>query len=321
MRKLFLSLCFACFFLVAHSDAFAQLSQFQGNWRNTDPSTRGITRLQINTGATPASVHAWGSCSPNDCDMGAVDGYAYGPNAGSNLNASAQAISAIFRSSFSETIFIIRPARGGQLQAEVFDRFTDGSGRTAYASTYLFERQRGGGMGRGEGGGRGGGRGGGVGRQDCLSYDPNTLRIVNEGAGGWLLTDGTSRMLMLDNRGDAGRAFALARMHTAHCFIGRDNRRTNRRDYIMEYWTGDSGLTATIQGEDCISYNSGTLEIRNEGANGWLLTDGSSRMVMLDNRADAEQALGVASGSSRQCYIGRNNNRPDRKAFIVGYWR
>lgn len=317
MRKLFLSLCFACFVLFAHSDASAQLSQFQGNWRNADASTPGITRIQINTNTSPVRVHAWGSCSPSDCDFGAVDGYAYGPNAGSNLNASAQTVSAVFTTSFSEVVFIIRPSRGERLQADVYTRFTDGSGRTAYAETYSFVRQRGGG-GRGEGGGRGGG---GVSRQDCLSYDPSRLRIVNEGAGGWLLTDGGSRMLTLDNRADAERALALARRHTAHCFIGRDNRRTNRRDYIMEYWTGDSGARTMISGEDCITYNSGSLEIRNEGANGWVLTDGSSRMVMLDSRSDAEQALGIAGGSSRQCFIGRNNNRPNRKDYVVGYWR
>lgn len=307
MRKLFLGLCLTCFVLVAHSDAFAQLSQFQGNWGNTDSATRGITRLQINTGAS-IRVHAWGSCSPNDCDMGMVDGFAYGPSVDSNLNASAQAISATFRTGFNETLFIIRPARGDRLQAEVYTRFTDGSGRTSYTDTYYFARQRGGG-------------GGGIGRQDCLSYNPNNLRIINERALGWLLTDGVSRMLTLDNRGDAERALALARMHTAHCFIGRNNRRPNRQDFIMEYWTGDSGIETTIPGEDCISYNSSSLEIRNEGGGGWLLTDGGSRMVMLSSRTDAEQAMGIASGSSRQCYIGRNNTRPNRKDYIVQYWR
>jgi hypothetical protein len=71
---------------------------------------------------------------------------------------------------------------------------------------------------------------------DCLAYNPRALRIVNEGARGWLLTDGQSRMLMLDNEEDAKKALALARRHTQHCFIGRGNRRPNRKDYIVEYW-------------------------------------------------------------------------------------
>ena len=310
MRKLFAGLLLTCFVLLTQQNASAQLIRFQGNWRNTDPATRGITRIQIDTSPT-VRVRAWGQCTPTDCDMGTVEGFAYGPNVSSNLNASAQAITAIFRTGFSEMIFIIRPISGGRLQADVYDRFTDTSGRTAYVNSYTFARQ----------GGGGGGGGGGASRQDCLPYNPNSLRIVNEGARGWLLTDGGSRMKMLDNRADAERALALARRHTAHCFIGRDNRRPNRSDFIMEYWIGDSGITTTILGEDCIPYNPGTLEIRNEGVRGWLLTDGSSRMNMLANRADAEQAMGVASGSSRQCFIGRNNSRPNRSGYILLYWR
>jgi hypothetical protein len=305
MRKLFSGLILICLGLLAQENASAQLSRFQGNWRNVDPATRGITRIQIATSPS-VRVRAWGQCTPTDCDMGTVDGFAYGPSVSSNLNTSAQAISAIFRSGFSEMIFIIRPAGGGRLQADVYDRFTDGSRRTAFVSTYTFARQ---------------GGGGGTGRQDCLSYNPNDLRIENEGFRGWLLTDGRSRMKMLDTRADAARALALARKHTAHCFIGRDNNRPNRRDFIMEYWTGDSGIVTTIPGEDCISYNPSSLEIRNEGLRGWLLTDGSSRMQMLANRADAEQALGVASGSSQQCFIGRNNTRPNRQDYILLYWR
>jgi hypothetical protein len=305
MRKLTLVWLFTCFMLIAPSTASAQLNLFQGNWANTDPATSGVTRLQIS--ATPVRVHAWGQCQPTDCDQGTVDGFAYGPNVSSNLSSSAQAISAIFRTAFSESIFIIRSVRGGRLQADVYTRFTDSSGRTAYAATYFFARRR--------------GPGGDTTRQDCLLYSPNNLRIENEGANGWLLTDGRSRMLVLDSRADAVRALALARRHTAHCFIGRDNRRPNRKDFIMEYWSGDSGLPTTIPREDCISYNPATLQIRDEGASGWLLTDGSSRMATLDNRADAEQALGVARGSSRQCFIGRGNSRPNRKDYIVQYWR
>ena len=61
--------------------------------------------------------------------------------------------------------------------------------------------------------------------EDCLPYNPSKLNTVNEGAQGWLLTDSTSRMLMLDNQSDAQKALALAKRHTADCFIGRDNTR------------------------------------------------------------------------------------------------
>ena len=75
-------------------------------------------------------------------------------------------------------------------------------------------------------------------REDCIKYNPEALEIIDEGERGWLLTDdgGRHRMLGLDNKEDAGAALALAKRHKAMCFIGRNNRRPNRRDYIVQYW-------------------------------------------------------------------------------------
>ncbi|MCA1992616.1 MAG: PT domain-containing protein, partial [Coleofasciculus sp. S288] len=158
-------------------------------------------------------------------------------------------------------------------------------------------------------------------QQDCLPYNPANLQIVNEGASGWLLTDDRSRMLILDNEADAKDALSLAKRHAAHCFLGRNNSRPNRKDYIVEYWTGNSGLTTTIVQEDCIPYNSANLQIVDEGTSGWLLTDGRSRMLILDNEADAKDALVLAKRHTAQCFLGRNNSRPDRKSYIVEYWQ
>ncbi len=156
--------------------------------------------------------------------------------------------------------------------------------------------------------------------EDCLPYNPDNLRIVDEGTNGLLLTDGSSRMLILDNKLDANDALALARRHTAHCFIGRDNTRPNRQDYIVEYWKGESGLKTTIVQRDCIPYNPDNLRIVDEGASGWLLTDGRSRMLILDNQRDAQNALTLSKRHTQQCFIGRGNTRPNRPAHIVEYW-
>lgn len=158
--------------------------------------------------------------------------------------------------------------------------------------------------------------------EDCLPYNPRNLRISSEGAAGWLLTDGVSRMLMLDSRADAGRALALARRHTAHCFIGRGNSRPDRAEYITHYWTGSSGISTTIPGEDCVSYNPATVGVFDRGALGWRMEDGSHAMLLFDSQADAHRGLVVArAASGRLCFIGRGNARPDRSAYIVEYWR
>lgn len=42
-----------------------------GNWKNDNPQTRGIIRLEIHQEGETVLVHAWGACSPQDCDWGA----------------------------------------------------------------------------------------------------------------------------------------------------------------------------------------------------------------------------------------------------------
>jgi hypothetical protein len=157
--------------------------------------------------------------------------------------------------------------------------------------------------------------------EDCLPYDPRRLRIVDEGANGWLLTDGPMRMQMLDNQADAERALALAQRHTAQCFIGRDNTRPERKRYITEYWTGSSGISSTIAGEDCISYNPATVGVFDRAALGWRLEDGSNFLVLFDDHADANRGLTVARGASRLCFVGRANSRPDRWGYMFTYWQ
>ena len=161
MKKLWFGLFLGLVLAAVPSTAFAQLSTFQGNWRNNNPATGGVTRLQIDT--SPAvTVHAWGKCSPSDCDMGTRNGFAYGPNVSSNLNSSARAISAVFSSGFSEATFIIRPAPGGRLQLDVYDRFTDSSGRTAYTTSETFIRDT-----------------ESTARVDCLPYNAGKLFIYS----------------------------------------------------------------------------------------------------------------------------------------------
>jgi hypothetical protein len=158
--------------------------------------------------------------------------------------------------------------------------------------------------------------------EDCLSYDPRTLSIVDEGADGWLLTDGSSRMAMLDNQADAERALALARRHTAHCFIGRGNPRPNRMDYVRDYWTGSSGISTVIQGEDCVAYNPVTVNVFDRGDLGWRMEDGDHWMLLYHDQADANRGLAVAKANTgRLCFIGRGNSRPDRSSYITEYWR
>jgi hypothetical protein len=141
MREMTYLLVLGLLALTMTSGASAQLDQFSGYWKNVDPNTDGVTTLEIGVSGTDVTVHAWGKCHPTDCDWGvAYPSRAYGPGVSSDLISEALAISAVWTTGFSETLMIVRPAGGDQLQADIYTRFTDGSGRTAYSQSYVFER-------------------------------------------------------------------------------------------------------------------------------------------------------------------------------------
>ena len=134
MRKscLLLVLC-----LFAASTASAQISLFTGNWKNSNPSTRGIVKLTV-AGTTPVlSIQVWGACTPSPCDWGKNTAYAYGPNVTTNPVTSATAVTTIYTTSFSQTILTLHRDPTG-LIVSLYTRFTDKSGRFAYTSTEHF---------------------------------------------------------------------------------------------------------------------------------------------------------------------------------------
>lgn len=157
--------------------------------------------------------------------------------------------------------------------------------------------------------------------RDEIAYNPRTLRIVNEGAKGWLLTDGVSRMKMFDNKEDARNAMAVARRYTRQGFVGRDNSRQNRIDYITEYWAGNSGLPwEPLTKVDAIPYNPTKVVAEDIDSNGWRLKEGEHWMLLAHDLNDALAILGVAERYTKMCFIGRDNHRPNRKSYIMTYW-
>jgi len=125
--------------LISLSTCSASLSQFAGNWTNSDPNTGGLTKLAITVSGASASVHAWGSCHPTDCDWGTVPAYVFAPDVSSDPVSQAQALMAVFNPGFSATTLFIKP-QGSSLQVQSYTVFLDNSGRTNYAASYTFNR-------------------------------------------------------------------------------------------------------------------------------------------------------------------------------------
>lgn len=55
---------------IAMKAKLGEFAGFVGEWCNTDPDTRGITRVNITYHNESLKVHMWGRCHPIECDWG-----------------------------------------------------------------------------------------------------------------------------------------------------------------------------------------------------------------------------------------------------------
>jgi hypothetical protein len=111
------------------------ITKAQGEWRNVDANTRGVTRFVL--AGNPMTLHAWGACHPTDCDWGAVP---TSPFHESVSGGQVGALRALFRTSFDEVTVIVTPVPGEMLHAQFLTHFTDRSGRADTSENYQFRR-------------------------------------------------------------------------------------------------------------------------------------------------------------------------------------
>jgi len=291
--------------------AFAGVSDFLGNWVNTDPATSGITRVVVTPGGgNQVSVHVFGQCQPTDCDWGVRSGHSYTENPGSN---DVRSITAEFNAGFARKLIILRRAPGGDMRFEVLTNFTDGSGRNDYDISGHLAPGAGGGPGGGPGGVHllPGGLGGlhllpvapAMGPEDCIGFNPMQVTAAMAG-GNWKVVQGS--MWMLDYGSNHGAAQHAA--DTIHhynfdqqCFVKRPNA-------PMMYWkSGGHVPNGGMGGADCISNNPASTTVSFVGG-AWKVVDGSQWMLDFgSDQAAANQALAVIKhyNLNRQCFIVR----------------
>jgi hypothetical protein len=72
--------------------------------------------------------------------------------------------------------------------------------------------------------------------EDCVSYTPNALQVVDQGANGSALMSNGTQLALTDTHFDAVLLATIANQYSNECFVGRGNTRQNPYSYITEYW-------------------------------------------------------------------------------------
>ncbi len=288
--------------------ASANIGQFTGQWVNLNPMTQGVTRIVISTPGGPVRVHAFGQCSPTDCDWGAVDGRPFGPHPGANALGATQSIMARINAGFANKFLVIERIGPDRLQVKVFTDFIDNSGRQDYVRTHTFRRAAGPGPGMPPGPGTPPGPGPGSPpgpvAEDCVSFNPMTVQ-ANFINGDWKLVDGSHWIKSFGNKaGEANRAAQIVRSYQATqlCFVGRPGP-------SMEYLKRGNGVPVGPRPlEDCVGFNPNAASVQPMGGN-FRIVEGNHAIMMFPNQAEAEKGLAVLRMHQVrfQCFVGRPN--------------
>lgn len=120
-------------------------------------------------------------------------------------------------------------------------------------------------------------------------------------------------MVQFGSEQDAQNGLALAQRYSEHCFIGRHpSTRLNlttedapaRRRLIVHYWKRPTGQQTRISAETCHPYVGSALRSEDRGTEGWVVTDGKTFRIAVDNRTDAQEVIALARQSTTHCTIG-----------------
>lgn len=123
------------------STAKDPIKKIVGTWVNTNIKTEGITKLIVTKTGKRHSVHLFGKCNPNDCDLGKrLLRSSFWENSGSTH------IEAIYKESntISELdinlVGMLEVSPPSKIMVSFSKKFTDQSGRSNYSSNEIFRK-------------------------------------------------------------------------------------------------------------------------------------------------------------------------------------
>ncbi|MBE9033112.1 hypothetical protein IQ266_25575 [filamentous cyanobacterium LEGE 11480] len=268
--------------------AMAKPADFIGTWKNSNPNTRGITKLIVKKAAgNKLNIQVFGQCQPKDCDWGKSGLVTYGKSVQDRDHTAA---TTTYRKSFANTLLTMKlsPRNRQLLSLSSFTQFTDRSNRQNYFSNARFKKV--------------GGVASGL-KEDCVAFNPATarVRLMN---GRYKIVDGRHMMFDFGNKkAEAVQSLAVIKRYKANksCFVGRP------QPSFQYLRVGNRIPTGAMRGEDCVAFNPRTAKVKRIGRS-WRIVDGNHSMFNFGSkRNEARKSLAVIKKyrANKSCFVGR----------------
>lgn len=138
--------------------------------------------------------------------------------------------------------------------------------------------------------------------EDCISFNPNRLRVSSSGDD-YILGHGGHRMMAFDDRDEAEQARRIMRRYGMNrsCYVGRPG------PSLHYFLVGDEAPSGSMSNEDCLRFDPDRIEVSQARGN-WRIVQGSRWLMNFDDKKDeAEKALAIIQrhGFNQSCYVGR----------------
>jgi hypothetical protein len=301
--------------LLCCGTAYAEATDFIGNWKNPDPKA-GLMHVAISpNGGNRVDVRAYGDCRPMECDWGIVQGDVYyaGPK-----SDHVTVIVATFHFGFAHRQITFRKSGKG-LAFEMLTKLDDKSGRHDFAVTGILKPttwvgpigptwQSEPGLQTGWGGGA---RSGAAGKpaEDCTVFDTRDARAVKQN-GTWRVKAG-GKVLITTGSDEKAAQLAEAAFH-----YYRFDRLCRSGGQWKPYWRPAKGFgSERMGGVFCLPFNPTTAHVV-RSKNSWNIVDGTTTLVELGpfkEQADAMLGMIRLNKLTAECAIGS----PDIMSFWV----
>ncbi len=112
----------------------SHVGPFGGYWKNENPATSGITRIEIESKWPVVRIKTWGKCHPVDCEWGMPESY-------NNSFVANGELRVTWRTGFAHRMQNLTLLPDGRMQVETHTHFTDNSRRKDYDSVEVFRKQ------------------------------------------------------------------------------------------------------------------------------------------------------------------------------------